>query len=133
VDLQSKAYNPYEEIALAYGNKTRMLFHGTRKSHLHTFKTNGVDPQWRVNELSSDCAFYTTNSIEQAVAHVLYVCPVPTHWDVDPIVILVFSVDVTVLHGDQPSPNPSVTFSTNWFEHEDPEHCQDFIEVCVNV
>jgi len=54
--------------------------------------------------LSSGKAFYVTNSIEQAVAHVLYVCPRFDGLDVDPIVILVFSVDITVLHGDHPAP-----------------------------
>jgi len=41
--------------------------------------------------MSSDRAFYVSNLIEQAVAHVLYVCPRLTTLDVDPIVILVFS------------------------------------------
>ena len=43
MDIQSKAYDPYEEISLDSENKTRMSFHGTRKSRLHRFKTNGVD------------------------------------------------------------------------------------------
>ena len=128
-DLQSKAYDPYEKIPLDSENKTRMLFHGTRRSRLPRFQANGVDPQWRPNEMSSDPAFYVTNSIEQAVAHVLYVCPRPTTLDVDPIIILVFSVDVTVLHGDRPSPNPSASFANRWFEHDDLEHRQSFIEV----
>jgi len=136
VDLQSKAYNPFEEISLNDENKTRLLFHGTRKSYLSEFEYNGVagKVQWRPNELCPDRAFYTTNSIEQAVADVLYGCPQPTHMDiVDPIVILVFAVDVTVLHGDRPLPNKAITFSTYWYEHDDLEHCQEFIEVCVIV
>jgi hypothetical protein len=75
--------------------------------------------------------FYLTNSIEQAVAHVLYVCPklAVTGLDIDPIVILVFSVDVAMLHGDCPSRKPSVTLTNRWFEHDNPEHCQSFLEV----
>jgi hypothetical protein len=42
--------------------------------------------------MSSDCAFYLTNSIEQAVTRVLYVYPRLTALDVDPIIILVFSI-----------------------------------------
>jgi hypothetical protein len=49
------------------------------------------------------------------------------------IIILVFSVNVTVLYGDQPLPNSLVTFSMNWFKHEDLEYFQDFIEVYVIV
>jgi hypothetical protein len=128
-DLQSKAYDPYEEIPLDSENKTRMLFHGTRRSRLPRFQVNGIDPEWRPNEMSSDRAFYVTNSIEQAVAHVLYVCPRLTALDVDPIVILVFSVDIAVLHGDSPSHNPSASFTNKWFEHDDPEHRQSFLEV----
>ncbi|KIM88762.1 hypothetical protein PILCRDRAFT_85270 [Piloderma croceum F 1598] len=71
-DLQSKAYDPYEEIPLDSKNKTRMLFHGTHRSRLLRFQVNGINPEWRPNEMSSDRAFYVTNSIEQAVAHVLY-------------------------------------------------------------
>lgn len=136
VDLQSKAYNPYEEISLNDENKTRLLFHGTRESYLSEFKCNGVagKVQWRPNELCPDRAFYTTNSVEQAVADVLYGCPQPTHLDiVDPIVILVFAVDVMVLHGDRPLPNKGITLSTYWYEHDDLEHCQEFTEVCVIV
>lgn len=141
VDLQSKAYNPYEEISLNDENKTRLLFHGTRKSYLSEFKDNGVDKdndgvdkvQWWPNELSAHRAFYTTNSVDQAVADVLYGCPHPAHLDVDPIVILVFAVDVTVLHADQPLPDKEITFSTYWFEHNDSEHCQELIEACVTI
>ena len=128
-NLQSKAYDPYEEAAIDSEKKTRMLFHGTRQSRLSRFQVNGIDPEWRPNELSPDCTFYLTNSIEQAVAHVLYVCPRLTPSDVDPIVILVFSVDVSVLHGDSPSCNASASFTNRWFEHDNPEHCQSFLEV----
>jgi hypothetical protein len=79
--------------------------------------------------MSPDRAFYVTNSIEQAMAHVLYLCPRLTALDVDPIIILVFSVDVAVLHGDRPSQNPSASFTNRWFEHDNPEHCQSFLEV----
>jgi hypothetical protein len=130
-DLQSKAYDPYEEVTLDDKKKTRLLFHGTRKSQIFNFGINGVDPIWRPNELCAGRAFYVTNSIEQAIAHALYVYPRPPDLDVDPTVILVFSVDVTVLHGYQPSPNPSITFSVKWFDHNDPEHCRDFLEVCI--
>lgn len=127
-NLQSKAYNPYENVTVNDQQKTRLLFHGTRKSRIRNFEVYGVAPVWRPNELCAGQAFYVTNSIEQAIAHVLYVCPRPPDLDVDPIVVLVFSVDVTILHGDQPSPNSSVTFSVKWFEHNDPEHCQEFLE-----
>ena len=127
-NLQSKAYNPYEEIPIDSENKTRMLFHGTRRSCLPRFQVNAIDPEWRPNEISSDRAFYLTNSIEQAVAHVLYVCPRLTALDVDPIVILVFSVDVPVLHGDCPSHNPSASLTNRWFEHDNPEHWKSFLE-----
>jgi hypothetical protein len=90
-------------------------------------------PVWRPNELCAGQAFYVTNSIEQAIAHALYVCPRPPFLDVDPIVVLVFSVDVTVLHGDQPSPNSSIMFSVKWFDPNDPEHCKEFLEVCMIV
>lgn len=116
MDLQSKAYNPYEEISLNDENKIRLLFHGTRTSYLSEFKRKGVagKVQWRPNGLCPDQAFYTTNLVEQAVADVLYGCPQPTLDIVDPIVILVFAVDVTVLHGDRPLPNKAITFSTYW-------------------
>jgi hypothetical protein len=128
-NLQSKAYDPYEEIPIDSENKTRMLFHGTRRSRLPRFQVSGIDPEWRPNEMSSDRAFYLSNSIEQAVAHVLYLCPRLTALDVDPIVILVFSVDVAVLHGDCPSHNPSASFTNRWFEHDNLEHRQSFLEV----
>ena len=132
-DLQSKAYDPYEEVMPNDEQKTRILFHGTRKSRLHNFEDHGVAPIWRANELCAGRAFYVTNSIEQAIAHVLYTCPGPPDLDVDPIIILVFSVDIPVLHGYQPSPDPSITFSVKWFQHHDPEHCQEFLGVRMIV
>ena len=87
--------------------------------------------QWRPNGLCPDQAFYTTNLVEQAVADVLYGCPQPTLDIVDPIVILVFAVDVTVLHGDRSLPNKAIIFSTYWCEHDDLERCQELIEVGV--
>jgi hypothetical protein len=132
-DLQLNAYDPYEEIMPNNEEKTRFLFHGTRRSRLPSFEDHGVAPVWRPNELCCGRAFYVTNSIEQAVAHVLYACPRPPDLDVDPIIILVFSVDIPILHGYQPSPDPSITFSVKWFEGHDPEHRQEFLEVryCV--
>jgi hypothetical protein len=53
-DLQSKAYDPYREIPLDSENKTRILFHGTRRSRLPRFQVNGIDPEWRSNEMSSE-------------------------------------------------------------------------------
>ena len=47
----------------------------TRRSELYKFGDRGVDPMWKANEMSDGRAFYTTNSIQQAVAHVLYVHP----------------------------------------------------------
>jgi hypothetical protein len=94
-----------------------------------SFKANGINPRWGPNEMSSEPAFYLTNSIEQVVAHLLYVCPKLTGLDIDPIIILVFSVDVAMLHGDCPSCKPSVTLTNRWFEHDNPEHCQSFLEV----
>ena len=132
-DLQSKAYNPCEEVSPVDEQKTRILFYGTRKSRLPSFEDHGVAPVWRANELCGTRAFYVTNSIEQAIAHVLYTCPKPPDLDVDPIIILVFSVDIPVLHGYQPPPDSSTMFSVNWFEHHDPLQCQALLEVYMIV
>ena len=99
--FQSKAYNPYEDIPLDSKNRNRLLFHGTCKSCLNSFKIKGVYLVWRSNEKSSSNAFYVTNLIEQAITHVFYTLPRLPHLDKDPIIILVFSVDITVLHGDR--------------------------------
>ena len=99
--FQSKVYNPYEDIPLDSKNRNRLLFHGTCKSCLNSFKIKGVYPVWRSNEMSSSNAFYVTNLIEQAITHVFYTLPRLPHLDKDPIIILVFSVDITVLHGDR--------------------------------
>ena len=126
-DLQLKAYDPYEEIMPNDQEKNRILFHGTRRSRLPNFEDHGVAPVWRPNELCSGRAFYVTNSIEQAIAHVPYACPRPPDLDADPIIILVFSIDIPILHGYQPSPDPSITFSIKWFKDDDSE---EFFEVC---
>jgi len=81
------------------------------------------------NELCAGRAFYVTYSIEQVIAHVLYVCPRPPDLDVDPTVILVSlwmspcSVDINLHQIHQ-------LRSVKWFDH-DPEHCRDFLEVCT--
>ena len=133
VVLQKNAYDPSEEITALNKNKKRLLFHGTRKSNMFRFRFSGVEPTCRPNEMSDGPAFYTTNSIQQAVAHVLYAHPNVKDLTVDPIVVLVFSVDITVLHGDQPPLGSSSKFLVNWYKHESAVHRERFIEVCVTV
>jgi hypothetical protein len=89
--LQSRAYRPYEHVPFDAADKNRLLFHGTRKSCLQRFQLEGVLPRWAPNEMCSGRAFYVTNSIEQAVAHVLFVCskrfkPASVFMDPSPVI-----------------------------------------------
>ncbi|KIM47497.1 hypothetical protein M413DRAFT_201399 [Hebeloma cylindrosporum] len=126
IDIQSKAYDPYDEILTTTPDRKRYPFHRTRKSKLTRFKQNGVYPEYRQNELCDGVAFYTTNSIKQAITHVFYVSPKLINSAVDPIIVLMFSIDVSILHGYRTVGNPSRSITSRWYRDGDEEDREEF-------
>lgn len=91
-------YNPIEEE-----EKIVRLYHGTQSSSLESFKRKGIASCSfkNENEFSASVGFYLTNSLQQAFEH-----PVHTHpgkLTNDPLSVLVFNVDIKVLHGEKVS------------------------------
>lgn len=102
------------------------LYHGTRHCSLEGFRSVGILPSLRKNEFSVNAAFYVSNSLRHAYEH-------PLHYHsaksvADPVSVLVFEIDVKVLHGEKLPLDAIHPFTCKWFqdaEDEDSEW-QDF-------
>lgn len=101
------------------------LYHGTRSSSLFAFKSIGIVPTLRRNEFSVGPSFYVSNSLRHAYEH-----PLHKHVSqgVDPVSVLVFEVDVAVLHGDKSPEGEATSFKVKWFPCHTPveEKWSDF-------
>lgn len=102
-------YNPCDDE-----DKKVCLYHGTRTSMLESFRRHGIQPPFRRNEFSAKEAFYVSNSVQSAVEHPLHNHPGKESM-VDPLAVLVFHVDIGILHGEKALPSGE-KLKVYWFE-----------------
>lgn len=123
-DHSEKVYNPN-----TCESGSVFLFHGTRNRHLDSFQRRGIFPLFNRNEFSMREAFYVSNSIRQTFEHSLH-----HHLSTsttDTIIVILFEVDVRVLHGLEPPLGECTPLTNLWFpdtEENTPEwqkFCKD--------
>lgn len=107
-DQREMLYNPHNSQS-----RKVLLYHGTRSSSLSQFKKRGIDPPPRRNEFSRDTAFYVSNSIRHAYEHPMHTHP--ARCIADPICVLVFELDASVLNGLKPPQGETSSLTVLWF------------------
>ncbi|MCO5578088.1 hypothetical protein L7F22_031926 [Adiantum nelumboides] len=116
-------YDPF------YSQRRRvLLYHGTRSFSLGSFKSKGIFPKLRPNEFSVTYVFCTSNSLRQAFEHPNKHVAGNT---VDPVSVLVFEVDVAVLHGEKLPIGESSEFKCKWFPGDTPARLKAWSDFCA--